>query len=242
MKEDYDWNKENEKRIDYEDFKVKYTYNADNNIISKSYKVNNYSNQINHTYNNENLLTETSIDNLNIKYLYDELGRLKSKKLNDSYELKYNYVTHGKRTAEYVKDIINNNEKISYSYDAMGNIEKIYINENLANQYEYDIYNRLVMEKNYNDGYIEEYSYDINDNLITDIVKDLSTNEIINTYNFQYENQNWTDQLTKYNNKNITYDAKGKSKCTTSCSCSYGCSSSKVWFASCNSIWCKSCV
>ena len=191
------------------DFKVKYTYNADNNIISKSYKVNNYSNQINHTYNNENLLTETSIDNLNIKYLYDELGRLKSKKLNDSYELKYNYVTHGKRTTEYVKDIINNNEKISYSYDAMGNIEKIYINENLANQYEYDIYNRLVMEKNYNDGYIEEYSYDINDNLITDIVKDLSTNEIINTYNFQYENQNWTDQLTKYNNKNITYDAIG---------------------------------
>lgn len=190
-------------------FKIKYTYNSENNIISQTYKLNNNYNQISHTYNEDNLLAETSIDNLNVKYIYDDLGRLSAKKLNNLYEQKYNYITYGKRTTEMIKDVINGNEKISYSYNDMGNIEKIYINDNLTNQYEYDIYNRLIIEKNYEEGYIEEYSYDIHDNLILDVVKDITTNQIINTNNFQYENKNWSDQLTKFNNENIIYDAIG---------------------------------
>jgi len=40
----------------------------------------------------------------------------------------------------------------------------------------------------------------------------MDTEEIVKTDTYEYENSDWKDQLTKFNNQEITYDAIGNLK------------------------------
>lgn len=51
--------------------------------------------------------------------------------------------------------------------------------------------------------------YDNSGNLLTKSVINMTNDDIIKTDTYQYSNNNWEDQLTKFNDINITYDEIG---------------------------------
>lgn len=53
------------------------------------------------------------------------------------------------------------------------------------------------------------YDYDNSGNLLTKSVINMTNDDIIKTDTYQYSNNNWEDQLTKFNDINITYDEIG---------------------------------
>ena len=53
------------------------------------------------------------------------------------------------------------------------------------------------------------YDYDNSGNLLTKSVINMKNDDIIKTDTYQYSNNNWEDQLTKFNDINITYDEIG---------------------------------
>ena len=53
--------------------------------------------------------------------------------------------------------------------------------------------------------------YDNSGNLLTKSVINMKNDDIIKTDTYQYSNNNWEDQLTKFNDINITYDEIWKS-------------------------------
>ena len=105
------------------------------------YPIDNENHSVYNTYNLDDTLINTSFDNSNnISYQYDYLGRIKNKKINDTYNTKYEYITNGNRTTTLIKSIENNQGKYSYKYDKLNNIKAIYYNDKLINKYDYDEY------------------------------------------------------------------------------------------------------
>jgi len=99
--------------------------------------------------------------------------------------------------------------KFEYEYDNMNNITKIYQNGNLLKQFYYDDFNELIKEYDYQSNYQTDYMYDNMGNILSKKILDINTNTIIKQDLYEYQNTNWKDQLTKFNNKGITYDAIG---------------------------------
>ena len=188
--------------IDYiqNDFRINYQY-TENNLL-KTKKQNNYT--YNYEYNLENNLEKIIHDNVIINYAYDELNRLKNKTINN-YVTNYEYLNKGNRTSTVIKKIINNNHTYNYEYDKLGNITKVYKNNNLINTYKYDQYSQLIEEIKGNQK--KTYQYDCFGNILNK--KTYQNDILIDTSVYSYENDNWQDQLTKFNNEIITYDAIG---------------------------------
>lgn len=191
----------------YNNFKIDYVYDSNSNIISRNYTLDTINKIVNNIFIN-NMLYETNIDNNKITYTYDTLGRITSKNINNILNTDYEYVSLGKRTSTLIKSINNNNDKYSYRYDKLNNIKTIYHNNTLENKYYYDNYNQLIKEINNLTNEEITYTYDTNGNILTKQIKDLTTNNI-STNTYEYSNTNWSDQLTKFNNVNITYDEIG---------------------------------
>ncbi len=68
---------------------------------------------------------------------------------------------------------------------------------------------KLVEEINYELGNKIEYLYDNSGNIIKRALINLNNNDIIKEYNYSYNNVNWEDQLTTFDNETITYDNLG---------------------------------
>lgn len=200
------------KRInEYSDdnFKINYVYDINNNVINKKYQLNTINNSIENAFNKDDMLTKSILDNQEINYQYDELGRLVNKNINNNYNTNYDYVSLGKRTSALVNSIQNGNNKYSYKYDKLNNIIHIYYNNELQKQYYYDDYNELIKEEDYITNEKIEYNYDNSGNLLTKTTVNMITDVIIKTDTYQYSNSNWEDQLTSYNGNSITYDDIG---------------------------------
>ena len=158
-----------------------------------------------------------------VSYTYDPLTRLQKRTLNldngKTFETTYSFVPGAKNgvTTMLVSKVKNGTHELSYTYDEMGNILSISENGVLKCSYSYDELNRLVREDSvwenrtycygYNNGgnmtqYVS-YSYHSPGTAIagteTGSVKAL----------LRYENTEWKDQLTSYNNTAILYDAMG---------------------------------
>ena len=204
----YDDAKRIQEYID-DDFVIDYTYDVNDNVINKKYKLDAITNFISNTFDKDDMLTKSVIDNNAFDYQYDELGRLVNKNINNSYHSFYDYVSIGKRTSTLVNSITNGNDKYSYKYDKLGNITHIYYNEELVNKYYYDEYNELIKEEDYQINVNIKYNYDKFGNLLTKSRTNLETNAIINLDTYQYSNSNWEDQLTNFNGSSITYDEIG---------------------------------
>jgi len=193
------------------DFKINYKYDSNNNIINTKY---NYSNgYIN--YNISNILNEnddiikTIFDDNEIVYNYDCFGRIINSSMDGEINIEYKYVNKGKRTSLLIESISNNGDIYSYKYDKLYNITHIYHNNNLENRYYYDKYNQLKLEENYLTNQIIKYTYDNNLNILCKEIRDISNNNLISKDNFEYNNDNWCDQLSKFNHESIDYDNLG---------------------------------
>lgn len=193
----------------YDNFKLNYTYNDDDNITKKIYTLDNITKTKEFTYNNEQELTQSIIDDTTINYNYDSLGRLTSKLINNTYETKYGYVTNGNRTSLILDSISNGDNKYSYKYDSLYNITHIYYNDELINEYYYDKFNQLIKEDDYRQNKTFKYVYDSEGNILRKNTYEFKTSNLLNTINYEYNNSNWQDQLTKYDNTSITYDGIG---------------------------------
>ncbi len=193
-------------------FTINYTYDLNDNITSKKYKLYNVMDELSNTFDSDDLLTKTVIGNQIINYQYDELERLSKKSINNQYHSKIEYVSNGKRTTTLIKSITNNDNKYSYEYDSLNNITHVYYNDELERQYYYDTYNELIQEENYAKRERTVYSYDEFGNILTKTISNMDTEEIVKTDTYEYENSDWKDQLTKFNNQEITYDAIGNPK------------------------------
>ncbi len=192
-------------------FKITYGYDSNDNIISKKYVLNGteYTEVVN-TFNKDDALTKVQIfGDLGVSYYYDNLGRLDYKSLNHVIPIFYEYLTNGRRTSLLINKIKIENDVYSYKYDKLDNITHIYYNGVLENRYYYDDYNELIKEDNYILNKTIKYTYDSLGNLLSKKVYELGTNNLVAQDSYQYNNSNWKDQLTKFNNDIITYDAIG---------------------------------
>ncbi len=193
----------------FNDFKTHYTYDKNNNLINKTLNLGGYKKEIINTYNEEDMLTKTTFDNNEVNYNYDELGRLKNRNIDNQFQTNYEYVTHGNRTSMLIKSIDNNNDKYSSKYDELGNITEVYHNGILEKKYSYDNYNELLEEKDYVSNKKISYTYDISGNLLNKKYYNLTTDDLISQDKYQYNNLDWEDQLSSFNDINITYDEIG---------------------------------
>ena len=193
----------------YDNFKLNYTYDDDNNITKKTYNLGDTTKTKEFTYNDEQALKKSVIDDITVNYNYDALGRLSSRNLNDVYETKYDYVTNGNRTSLILDSIINGNDKYSYKYDALYNITHVYYNDSLINRYYYDKFNQLIKEDDYRLNKTFKYIYDSEGNILSKNTYELRTSNLLDSKEYEYNNSNWEDQLTKYDGINITYDGIG---------------------------------
>ncbi|MBQ6282303.1 MAG: DNRLRE domain-containing protein [Bacilli bacterium] len=192
-----------------DNFKIIYNYDLNDNITSKEYIIGNNREKVENTYNSEDSIIQTEFDTKIIDYIYDEIGRLTNKRINNTFNIEYKYLSNGYRNSTKIKSIILNNEKYDYEYDSLGNIVKIYYNNELQNEYIYDIYNQLVTDHNYLLNTTFRYKYDNYGNVISKKTYYINTYNQISQQIYKYQNSNWKNQLTKFNNQLITYDNIG---------------------------------
>ena len=193
----------------FNDFRVKYDYDSNENVSHRKYMLNNTAYSIDNTFDSDNNIINSNIGQDEITYLHDYLGRIQSKCLNNSITTNYSYVSNGNRTSLLVRDLVVNNDSYSYRYNRLNNITHIYKNSALKNEYCYDAFGELISESNYEDNEKILYEYDIYGNILSKKIYNLTTNVLISQKLYEYNNQNWIDQLTRYDNELITYDAIG---------------------------------
>ncbi len=193
----------------YNNLKINYTYDSNNNVTNKRYKLNDIIKNIENKFNNDEYITKVILDDKEIDYKYDSLGRIINRNIANGYSTNYNYLSNGNRTTDIIKSIENESDKYEYTYDKLYNITDIYYNNNLIKHYDYDSYNELIKEYNYDTNKVIEYEYDNSGNILKVTIIDINSNKILETNTYEYTNSNWSDQLTKYNNENITYDEIG---------------------------------
>jgi len=192
----------------YEDnFLISYSYDSDSNVTSKKIELDNLVKTITSTYENDNLIS-SFIDNDEIDYEYDSLGRLTNYNINDELFNNYTYIDNGKNATTFIKTKENNYGLYKYQYDKLGNIKRIYKDNNLTNEYYYDKFGKLKTENDYNHNNTIRYSYDLNDNILKKKKCKINTYDVISEVNYEYDS-NWTDKLIKIDNHNIQYDSLG---------------------------------
>ena len=97
-----------------------------------------------------------------------------------------------------------------YTYDSnyKNIIEVRDKDNNLLNKYTYDNFDRLIKDENYIVNYTFEYTYDSNGNMLSEKITRHADNWQ-NTYSYEYNNSQWSDQMTKYMGGAIEYDSFG---------------------------------
>ncbi len=101
---------------------------------------------------------------------------------------------------------------IDYKYDKSGNITEIRLNDKKAYAYEYDVHGRLTQELDYITKTGWTYGYSNTGNVNAKHRKKITDSGVIENeedIRYIYGNDEWPDQLTKYDGKNITYDRIG---------------------------------
>lgn len=208
VKYNYDLSKRLNEFI-FDNFKIKYKYDINDDILQTKYKYDENILEIDNEYNSDEQVIKSSFENNEIKYEYDYLGRIIEVKINDGFKYNYKYITNGKKTSLIVKSIVVNNTEYIYKYDKLYNITTVYINGNLAKKYYYDELEELTREIDYINNQIIEYDYNKYGNIISKKIYNLDDYILIKKEKFEYDNSEWPDQLTKFNDNQIIYDSIG---------------------------------
>lgn len=192
------------------ELKLKYLYDNCNNLITKNiYYENKMISILNNEYNKDNSIIKCQFDDNMVEYSYDKLGRIYEKKINNTYLTNYKYITNGKRSTTLLNYIKNGDDSYFYKYNKLNKITHIYHNNLLEQRYFYDQMNELVREDNFIDNLTTRYKYDTSGNITSKKCYKLNTYDLIKKNIYQYNNLQWEDQLTKFNNTEIVYDNIG---------------------------------
>ena len=184
--------------------------NQKSHIINKKCIYDSINKVIINNFNNNDILTNTLFDNDNILYTYDYLNRLIKYSVNNNFDVEYKYRTNGNRTTNMISNIkLDNLINYKYLYDKMNNLTHIFINDNLCKKYNYDEFSQLIREDDYAQDITYRYKYDNSGNILSKNIYKLNSYELIESNNYIYDDQNWKDKLTKYNNQTIAYDDIG---------------------------------
>lgn len=190
-------------------FKIKYMYDDNNNVVKKEYMLGKNKFVVNNVLNDDELLTKQVIDSDEFNYIYDGIGRLKCSNINNQNIINYKYKNNGKRTSNLLESMMINNDIYNYEYDSLGNITKKIHNNVLEKEYYYDEYNQLSKEDDYLLNKTIKYRYDELGNMLTKQTYEIKKDNLLSEIMYKYENNNWNDLLTKYNNETIVYDQCG---------------------------------
>lgn len=191
------------------DFRIRYRYDDNDNIVQQCYMLEDNLNIINNTFNEDDAITKVQFNNETINYTYDSLGRISSKNINNNNNINYFYLSNGNRTTFLIDKVINNTNMTKYRYNEFNNITHIFYNDKLLHKYFYDDYNQLIKEIDYLKNITIKYRYDNSGNLLNKSCYKLNDNSFLYQNKYEYSNENWEDQLTKFNDEMITYDAIG---------------------------------
>ena len=123
--------------------------------------------------------------------------------------MEYTYYNLGNKTSYLLHTLKIDTDTYEYIYDDLYNIIKINLNNKVLNEYEYDVNNQLLVDNNYSNNITYKYTYDNYGNILSKSTYKLNTTTLINTDTYTYDNANYKDQLTKFNNDTITYDGIG---------------------------------
>ena len=195
-------------------FGFEYSYDLNNNITQVVTKTTDKTVKNKFTFVEDNLLKTFALSTgKKVDYTYDGLNRLTKTSLTTSadkpIDTTYTYFA-SKRGSGYtttkLKSETINGEKYEYKYDAHSNITDVTKDGVLQYHYGYDMMNQLVSVDDKLSGKVYNYTYDAGGNLISETVTD-SNGTTSNAY--EYNNSNWGDVLTSYNDQNITYDEIG---------------------------------
>ncbi len=208
-----------------ESFRDEYKYDENGNISNIDsnlpYGRYGYTQFTSYEYDLDNNVTETYIPSFYIQQNYDGLQRVNNKKLyrpgieEKEYNINYTYNdVNENRTTIQIKSIKNNDDDaLNYTYDKNGNIETISKGLELKQKYYYDGLDQLVRENNKEQNKTFTYEYDLGGNILNKKEYEYTEEEILpeatTVITYSYENENWKDQLTSYNNKRIEYDEIG---------------------------------
>lgn len=190
-------------------FKTTLNYDKDNNVTTKIQKFNDKTYVYNYEYNTESVLTNLNIENINFNYMYDKLGRTTELSINNRYKFKYNYITNGNKTSTLIDKVDDNGIIYHYKYDKLGNLIEIKKENIVILKYYYDEFSQLIREDDFANNKTINYSYDTNGNMLFNRTYEYGTYNVIDENLYYYENSNWQDQVTRFNNEVITYDEIG---------------------------------
>ena len=154
--------------------------------------------------------------NRSIGYKYDSIGRNNEKTLNfgnsKTFKVEYKYKDgYAGSSTNLLQSIKNNGKEIKYTYDNLGRIETIDNGKKI--KYYYDGLGQVIREDN---GELDKtivYTYDQTGNILKVTEYKLTSSANLGTATsskaYKYGDTNWTDKLTNYNGKDITYDEIG---------------------------------
>jgi len=193
----------------FNEFKITNIFDENNNIIRKKYLLDSNIFVLNRVIENDNSVTDINYDNNDISQEFDDLGRLKRKKINNLFNIELEYYNYGKRETELVKTYSNGTDIIKYKYNKDGLITHIYYNNILQNKYYYDCFNQLIREDDFISNKTIKYFYDELGNIIIKKKCALNTDNLLSQTKYEYSNSDLPDLLTSIGNKSITYDDLG---------------------------------
>ena len=202
-------------------YAAQYEYDKNSNVskitdkLNQDAKVTQYNYDLNNHINNIRLYNNTLFINN-----YDRLLRTVNKQIKtengNTYqtELSYTDIANSNKTSTQINCMKNGQDNaLNYTYDKNGNIETISEADVLKHKYYYDSLNQLTRENDKGRNMTITYEYDQGGNILSKTIYPYTTEETlpekIEKITYQYENTEWKDQLTSYNNKKITYDTIG---------------------------------
>lgn len=145
-----------------------------------------------------------------VAYTYDALGRLTNKNVNLMAN-RYTYLdVNDTKTTTLLSSLETVAGTYSYTYDEIGNITSI-SDGTYTTSYEYDALNQLVRENDQRANKTYVYTY-TNGNITSRKEYAYTTGElgtVLNTDSWTYGDSTWSDLLTQWNGKSMTYDTIG---------------------------------
>jgi len=198
---------------------VGYRYDELGNLSVLTEIINGVEHTSSYTYDDDNRITNVTVDDFEQTYGYDDYGRLTEVlyQQNDqwhTYKI-YEYLTVDGQETNQVGSLWlglhGGGIGINYDYDDNGNITTVDFGSG-AFSYAYDSQNQLIRENNEFAGKTWVWTYDDAGNILKREEYAYTTGElgeVLDTVVYTYGDDSWGDLLTAYDGATITYDEIG---------------------------------
>ena len=197
-----------------------YWYNEENLLTALVETINGTAYTTEYAYDEHDRLSTVTNEGSDLSLEYDGYGRVAKKVLTRegrtilTVEYTYRNTDANSTTGQIASITIGTNgasRSYTYSYDANGNITSVTEGNN-ATTYTYDKAGQLLRENNQAAGKTWVWEYDAAGNIESRTEYAYTTGNlgaVLDTVEYQYNNDNWGDLLTSYDGNAITYDQIG---------------------------------